>query len=146
MNRQSNFTWLCIAVCGLVFLPLSPCTGASADLINLASPNRAPGSFFITFKSPAELASIPRAELDSLTMLPGVVPTNNDAVTRLAKAIAAEVGGTVQGIAFSSDQPAFDLEGANDDARVRRLASDPRIARIVANIMLAPTKDGSDKH
>jgi hypothetical protein len=110
-----------------------------AQVLNLDSANRAPGSFFVTFRKSNELANIPRAILNSLTVLPGVLPTDDESVTKLAEAMAAQVGGSVDGIGFPPN-PAFGLKDVKDDSRIRELAKDPRIGSIGANIMLSPMK------
>jgi hypothetical protein len=119
---------------------LSGVAAADATLSNPDSPHRSPGSFWVTFKSPRQLSAIPRSQLASLTVLPGVLPDSETNLRRLANALTQRIGATVQGIAWSPDQPSIWIEKASNDAIVNILAKDPRIESIGANIMALPVE------
>jgi hypothetical protein len=99
------------------------------------SPHRSLGSFWITFKTSAELDNLSRSELNSVRVLPGVVPTDRDTLGRLAIALAVEVGGSVEGYFYSREGSTFSIKDASDSAVIGILAKDPRLASIGANIM-----------
>jgi hypothetical protein len=118
------------------------CGGAFADatLSNLDSPHRNPGSFWVTFKSCTELAKLSQAQLQSLGVLPSVLPVSEDTLLKLATAMAAQVGGTVESWTYLANGSTFSIKGASDNAIANILAKDPRLKSIDANIMQGPAE------
>jgi hypothetical protein len=109
-------------------------SAADAKLSNFESQHRAPGSFYVIFKTDAELAAIPRTGPKAPKVFPQVTPTSKDAVWRLAAALCTEIHAQLAGINYVPPHAAFITRGASDAAMREVLAKDPRIAEISANI------------
>ena len=109
-------------------------SAADAKLSNFDSQHRAPGSFYVIFKTDAELAVIPHTGAKAPKVLPQVTPTSKDAVWRLAAALCAQIQAQLAGINYVPPHVAFITRGASDAAMREVLAKDPRIAEISANI------------
>jgi len=115
--------------------PLRSCseTPLSAKLLNARSPTRVPGQYMVMFKSPAALTCISSSKLNSLRILPGVMPDSPQASRRLAYALAQSIHATVIAAWNVGSAPTFAIRGATDQS-VAMLARDPRIAIIQADL------------
>lgn len=110
-------------------------TSVSAKLLNLKSPTRVPGQYMVIFKSPTALACISSSKLNSVRILPGVMPDSPQATRRLADALAQSIRATVIGAWDVGSTPTFAIRGATDQS-VEMLARDPRIAIIEADLRI----------
>lgn len=108
-------------------------TSVSAMLLNLRSPTRVPGQYMVMFKSAAALACISSSKLNSVRILPGVMPDSPQASRRLADALAQSIRATVIAAWDVESTPTFAIRGATDQG-VEMLARDPRIAIIEADL------------
>lgn len=107
----------------------------SAQLYNLDSPTRVPGEYIVMFRPPAALACFTVNELNSLRVLPGVIPNSEDASRRLAQALAQSIGARLVSVSAVGLPEHFLI--VSSDQAVRALAHDPRIATIEANLTAA---------
>jgi hypothetical protein len=107
---------------------------ADAKLSNFDSQHRVLGSFYVVFKSDAELAVIPHTGPGVPKVLPQLALASKDTVWRLAAALCAEIHAQLVGINYVPPHAAFITQGASDAAMREVLAKDPRIAEISANI------------
>ena len=109
-------------------------SAADAKLSNFDSQHRAPGSFYVIFKTPAELAVIPRTGPNAPKVLPQLALTSMDAAWHLAAALCIQIHAQLAGVNYVPPHVAFITRGASDAAMREVLAKDPRIAEISANI------------
>lgn len=115
----------------LTAVPIS--TLADAKLLGLDSPTRIRGSFFVVFKSGADLASVAHAGPIAPTLLPQLVPTSEYAARRLAVALCDQIHAEFVGFSYYPGYAAFIVHKASDSAVRDVLAKDPRISEIGAN-------------
>jgi hypothetical protein len=141
-QRGLKMTRLVLNLALLALVPVlalqSSKSAADATLSNFDSQHRAPGSFYVIFKTPAELAAMPRTGPKAPKVLSQVVPTSKDAVWRLAAALCAQIHAQLAGINYVPSHAAFITRGASDAAMREVLGKDPRIAEISANIEILP--------
>lgn len=104
-----------LVACAVLQMGLGDVAFADIAISNLDSPQRNPGSFWITFKSCDDLGELSYAQLRSLPVLPNVLPNNEATLFKLATAMAAQGGGAVVSYTYL---PAASASGAKCEPHV----------------------------
>jgi hypothetical protein len=131
MRLRLNLVLLALVV---ILALQSSKSAADAKLSNFDSQHRAPGSFYVIFKTPAELAVIPHTGPNAPKVLPQLALTSIDAAWHLAAALCIQIHAQLAGVNYVPPHVAFITRGASDVAMREVLAKDPRVAEISANI------------
>lgn len=124
------------ALLALVVVLYSTRLVADARLVGFDSPDRSSGSFYVVFKSGAELAAVPRTGPGAPQILPWVFPTSDGSAIRIAEALCSRIQARLSGVTYSPSHAAFVVRNASDAAIREVLARDPRIAEIGANMKI----------
>jgi hypothetical protein len=114
---------------------------ADAELLGIDSTQRVHGSFFVSFKTEAELGAIPKSGVGAPLTLPNVQPTTLESTKLLVEALCNQMHPSRCDPIFFEGSPnfaGFMLHDAPDDAIRGFLAKDPRISKIGANFPLTP--------
>jgi hypothetical protein len=102
---------------------------ADAPLLNMDSPRRVPGEYYVEFKPAAELNRIPRSGAGAPRILPDTRPVSTADLDKLAKALSKSVKAELMELAPGSPRNGFAIRGVTVGG-LRELAKDPRIAFI----------------
>jgi subtilisin family serine protease len=131
-NTMSGFRAAMLALIGLT----THAWGAGAPIVNLDSPERVPGSFYVTLKPDVDLSEFKDAATNARATESTMRSQEAELVRQLGLQWTRQMkSARVSGGDVVGTHKAIIIEGASDDEIRKIVAQDPRVERVAATIL-----------